>query len=92
MIVFFCPLQAEKIVQCIANFPVNTDLYNHFLIQHKSDIKVVTIDIRDYEEDLLMRKGRFHRFLRKIHLDYPRHASVSDDVEKIVFQYPFQDH
>ena len=81
----FGTLQAEKIVQCITNFPIDAQMYTQFLKEHGSDAKVVAVNIKDYEEDLLIRKGRFHAFLRKFNLDYPSRATVPPDVEKIVF-------
>ncbi len=78
-------LQAEKIVQCIANFPIDPDVYTDFLKQRGYDAKVVATDIKDYQKDLLLRKGHFHKFLRLLHCDYPFKASIPENVEKIVF-------
>ncbi len=78
-------LQAEKIVQCVTNFPIDAEMYTHALKERGYDGRVVVVNIKDYDNDLLMRKGRFHEILRALHLDYPWKAQVSDDVDKIVF-------
>ncbi len=79
------PLSAEKIVQCITNFPIDADVYTRVLKDRGYDAKVVVVDIKDYEPDLLMKKGKLHQFLRKLNLDFPFRASVPEEVEKIVF-------
>jgi alpha(1,3/1,4) fucosyltransferase len=78
-------LYAEKIVQCIANFPIDPEIYTQALKEHGYDGKVVVVDIKEYESDLLIRKGGFHRLLRRLNLDFPIRASVAENVEKIVF-------
>lgn len=78
-------LQAEKIIQCIADFPIDADAYTRALQERGYEGKVVAVDLKTYESDLLIRKGRFHQLLRKLNLDYPKRATVPDDVEKIVF-------
>ena len=79
------PLQAEKIVQCITNFPVDADWYTQALKERGYEAEVVVTDIREYEEALLKRKGKWHAFLRKIHLDYPWRVDLPEKVDKIVF-------
>jgi len=79
------PLQAEKIIQCIANFPIDAAAYTQALQERGYEGRVVLTDIKEYRETLLKRKGYLHHFLRKVHLDYPWKAEVSDEVDKIVF-------
>ncbi|MBS0604257.1 MAG: hypothetical protein JSS60_04375 [Verrucomicrobia bacterium] len=81
----FSSLQAEKIVQCITNFPIDPQVYTQALKERGYDGRVVIVDIKDYDEDLLIRKGCFHKLLRKFNLDFPACAHVPDNVEKIVF-------
>ncbi len=76
------PLRAEKIVQCIANFPIDAEAYTRFLKVHAYDAKVVVVDIQDYEKSLKKKKGFFHKIMRK--LDF-RKIELGAEVEKIVF-------
>jgi alpha(1,3/1,4) fucosyltransferase len=78
----FCPLHAEKIIQCITNFPIDEAMYTQFLKRHGYDAKVVVVDIKEYEAVLLKRKGFFNKFKRK--LDFSK-IKLPEDVEKIIF-------
>lgn len=78
-------VHAEKIVQCITNFPIHAEAYTDALKERGYDAKVVVVNIKDYDADLLVRKGKFHQLLRKCNLDFPRTANVSEEVDKIVF-------
>ena len=82
---FILPLQAEKIIQCIVDFPVDPHFYTQVLQEKGYEGKVVITPINDYKESLLKRKGLLHGWLRKVHLDYPWKATVSEEVDKIVF-------
>lgn len=81
----FSFLHAEKIIQCITNFPIDAELYTRVLKEQGNDAKVVVVDIQQYESDLLIRKGKFHRFLHQWGLDFWNKITVSENVEKIVF-------
>jgi hypothetical protein len=79
------PLSAEKIVQCITDFPIDAESYTRVLKNRGYDAKVVIVTIEDYASELLVRKGGFHQLLRKFNLDFPSRVSISEDVKKIVF-------
>ena len=53
-------LNAEKIVQCISNFPVDVDAYTRVFKEHGDDVKVIAVDIQEYESALLKKKGIFN--------------------------------
>jgi hypothetical protein len=76
------PLSAEKIIQCITNFPIDEAMYTQFLKQHGLDAKVVVVDIKEYEPVLQKRKGFFNKLKRT--LDFSK-IKLPEDVEKIVF-------
>jgi hypothetical protein len=82
LICMFFPLNAEKIIQCITNFPIDAECYTQVLKQRGYDAKVVVVDIREYKGALQKKKGFFHKLLRK--LDF-RKLELPDDVDKIVF-------
>jgi hypothetical protein len=82
LIPIFSSLNAEKIIQCITNFPINESMHTQWLKQHGYDAKVVVVDIKEYEAVLQKRKGLFNRLRRK--LDFNK-IKLSEDVEKIVF-------
>ncbi len=81
----FGALYGEKIVQCIANFPVDAAFHTQMLQTRGYDGRVILTSIDEYDAELLKRKGRIHKFLRLINLDFPFHASVAEEVDKIVF-------
>jgi hypothetical protein len=74
-------LNAERVVQCIANFPIDEGMYTRFLKQRGYDAKVVAVNIKEYEA-ALKKKGVFNKILRK--LDF-RKITLSEDVEKVIF-------
>lgn len=78
-------LCAEKIIQCIANFPVGVEIYNQFLKEQGYEATVVLTDFKEYKKDLRKKTGWFHALLQKFDLDYPRTIAVADNVDKIVF-------
>lgn len=78
----FCPLHAEKIIQCITNFPIDEAMYTRFLKERGFDAKVVTVDIKQHETALLKKKGFFNTLKRK--LDFSQ-IELPNDVEKIIF-------
>lgn len=82
---FFSSLHAEKIVQCIANYPIDPAQYTQFLQERGYEGKVIATSIKEYEKDLLYRKGYFHKLLRKLHLDYPFKVDIDENIDKIVF-------
>lgn len=75
-------LHAEKIVQCIANFPCDPNTYTQFLHAHGYEGKVVMVDFKEYAPLLKKEKGFFHKIARK--LDFTK-IKLADDVDKIVF-------
>lgn len=75
-------LHAEKIIRCISNFPIDAEMYTHFLKERGLDAKVLVDDIKEYETDLRKKKGFFSKLVRK--LDFAK-VEVPDNVEKIVF-------
>lgn len=75
-------LRAEKIVQCIANYPINADFYTQILQKHGYEGKVVVVNIKDYESLLLKKKGKW---LKTLHLDFLNKVSLPQDIDKIVF-------
>lgn len=78
------PLQAEKIIQCIANFPIDEKAYTKFLQERGFDGRVVVTDIKEYEEALLIRKkGIIYKLLRNLHLNSK--VELPSHIEKIVF-------
>lgn len=79
------PLGAEKIIQCIANFPVGVEIYNQFLQEQGYEAKVVLTDFQEYRKALRKKTGWVHTTLQKLGLDYPRTVAVADNVDKIVF-------
>lgn len=85
LVSFVLPLHAEKIIQCIVNFPLDAEPYTQFLQKQGYEGRVVVTDIKDYEEALFKRKGLVHELLRKVNLDYPFRAQVAEEVDKIVF-------
>jgi alpha(1,3/1,4) fucosyltransferase len=78
----FCPLNAEKIVQCITNCPFDAGMYTHVLQSHGYDGKVVIVDIKEYEASLLKNKKSW---LQKLHLDFFNKVTLPENVDKIVF-------
>ncbi len=76
------PLNAEKIVQCIANFPVEVDVYTRCLQRHGYEGKVVLVDIKEYEKVLLKKNGKWWK---RLHLDFLNKVSLSEQVDKIIF-------
>lgn len=76
------PLHAEKVVQCIANFPADPATYTQFLQAHGYDGKVVMVDFKEYAPQLQRKKGLFNSILRK--LDFTK-IKLPEDVDKIVF-------
>jgi len=78
----FCPLNAEKIIQCITNFPIDEGMYTHFLKERGFDAKVVTVDIKQYETALLKKKGFFNKLKRKLTFSK---IALPGDIEKIIF-------
>ncbi len=82
LVTAFIPVNAEKIIQCITNFPIDAARYTQFLKQHGEDAKVVVVDIKEYERDLQKKKGWFHQLKRA--LDFSK-IKLPKDVEKIVF-------
>jgi hypothetical protein len=80
-LVFLGPLQAERVVQLIANFPVDTAFYTQALQRRGYEGKVIAVNIKDYEPLLLKKKGRW---LDKLHLSFFNKISVAENVDKIV--------
>lgn len=85
LFLFILPLHAEKIIQCIANFPLDASWYNHVLAEKGYEGKVVLTDIKEYDKTLLKKKGSLHKLLQTLGIDYPWKAQVDPDVDKIVF-------
>jgi alpha(1,3/1,4) fucosyltransferase len=82
LIAVIIPLHAEKIIQCITNFPIDEALYTQFLTRRGYDAKVVVVDIDNYGADLRKPKGFFNKVKHK--LDFSKIA-LPKDVDKIVF-------
>jgi alpha(1,3/1,4) fucosyltransferase len=79
---FISAYPADKVIQCITNFPIDAESYTHALKRHGYDAKVVVVDIKEYEEALLKKKGFFNKILRKLSFS---EIAVPENVEKIVF-------
>ncbi len=75
-------LQAERIIECVSNFPIDEGMYTHFLKEHGYDAKVVSVDIKKYESELLKKKGVLQRIKRK--LDFSK-IELAENVHKVVF-------
>lgn len=76
------PVYAEKIVQCITNFPINAELYTQTLQARGYGGKVVVTDIKDYESRLLKKQGKWWT---RLHLHFLNRISLADNIDKIVF-------
>ncbi len=75
----------EGIVQCISNFPIDADYYTQVLQQRGYQGKVVSVSIDEYEQKLLMKKGRFHAFLHMTGLDFYKRVALDANIDKVVF-------
>ena len=73
-------VSAEKIVQCISNFPVDVDAYTRIFKERGEDIRVVAVDIKEYESALLKRRGFFNQILSRFQT-----VTIPENVIKIVF-------
>jgi len=85
LVSYFHSGHAGKIVQCIANWQIDAAPYTQILQANGYDAKVVVTNIQDYDSDLLIRNGSFYKLLRKCGLDFSFHASIPEDVKKIIF-------
>lgn len=78
----FSSLNAEKIVQCIANFSIDADFYTQALKKRGYDGRVVVVNAKDYEEALLKKNGKW---LEKLHLGFLNQVKLPKEVDKIIF-------
>lgn len=82
LLFIFSSIQAEKIVQCITNFPIPVENYTRALQERGYDGKVVIVDLKDYD-DVLLKKKR--RWLDKLGLNHFNRVDLPKNVDKIVF-------
>lgn len=75
------PVYAEKIVHCIANFPINEATYTQIFQEEGLKIRVVASDLKKYHEQLLKKKGKW-LWLKTL---FSRSITLDDTVEKLIF-------
>ncbi|MEN9343295.1 MAG: hypothetical protein RLZZ453_82 [Chlamydiota bacterium] len=84
---FLCvfPLWGEKVIQCIANWPLDGESFNQFFRENGYESRVEVVPFERYAKRLKKEKGFVHRWLRKIGCDFPFSVPLDPDVDFLVF-------